>query len=191
MNKAEKLAIKTRGRELLRQVEANPEDYECMLGCYCGSNALFSRLIRWWTKTDPEEGASHLSTVYVHRGTGIPFCETHALEGHGVIATDFGAVCNDSTTVIVRRVRGGLPTERILAKNIPILGCKYQMPVFEFVSRSRKDDPNKWFCSEKCNMNFDLQNRLNVLVSPAWGAASDKVRVIYGRYTNEYGFVRA
>ena len=181
MKKKQKKLVKRKGLFALRDVELHPDGYECMLGVYSGNVGIYSKVIVWFTRGDKLNGPTHTSTVYVHKETGVPVAETHAYEGWGVFASEFGALCNEHTTLTVKRVKGVEPTQTILEKNLPILGAKYQMP-WGFFTKTRSDNPDKWFCSEKSNMNFGLQNCLNLLVSPLWANASPKAEEVYGVY---------
>ena len=182
MNKEEKRHIILEGYSLLRVVEANPDDYEVMLGCYTRSS-LFGNVIGWYTQSDKRQ-AIHVSDVYVHKETGIPFVEIHALLGYGVVPTPFGAVAKEGQTLEIRRVAGVRPTAEILSSDIPKLSTKagsYQKPL-HFVTKSRADDPNKWFCSEKCNNTLRLQNRADHLCPPVWLQCSPLAKEVYGTF---------
>ena len=184
MNKAEKKKIIDAGMLALDDVRLHPDDYEVMLGCYCRTNSLFSKVIIWWTRADPDTGSSHLSHVFIHKSTGLPVTEIHALEGFGVVPTVFADTAREESVIVVRRVQNAPTTEEVLKKWCPRLGSKYQKP-FGFVTKSRRDDPDKWFCSEACDDTFDLQNRPSVFVSPIWGAASPKAKEKYGIYDKD------
>lgn len=184
MNKKDKRKIVLEGYELLRIVESHPEEYEVMLGCYTRSS-LIGKLIGWYTQASKPQSI-HVSDVYVHLDTHTPFVEIHALLGYGVVPTPFGAVAKDKTTIEIRRVQGVRPTAQILAADIPKLSTKadsYQKP-FHFVTKSRTDDPNKWFCSEKCNNTLRLQNREDHLCPPVWLQCSPLAEELYGYYRN-------
>ena len=181
MNKAEKHKIKQAGLLALQDVELHPDRYEAMLGVYSGSIAFFSKIIVWFTRGQKGKGAHHTSTVYVHKDTGVPVAETHSLEGWGVIATEFGALCNEPTTITVKRVSGVEPPQAIYERNLPRFGAGYQFP-WGFFTKRRSDNPDKWFCSELSNDNFKLQDCLNLLVSPFWANASPKAKEVYGVY---------
>ena len=187
MKKSEKKKITNAGILALDDVRLHPDDYEVMLGCYRRTDSLFSRAIIWWTQADPDSGVSHLSHVFVHKATGLPLVEIHALEGFGVVPTVFGATVTGNRVITIRRVQGAPTTKEVLDKWYPRLGLKYQKP-FGFVTKSRKDDPNRWFCSEACDDTFNLQNRPSHLVSPVWGAASPKAKKTYGVYDSLNGF---
>ena len=180
MKKEAKHKIVQEGYELLRIVEANPDDYEVMLSSYTRSS-LIGKIIGWWTQADKLQ-AIHVSDVYVHKDTHTPFVEIHAMLGYGVVPTPFGALAKDETTIEVRRVHGVRPTAEILASDIPKLSTKadsYQKP-FHFVTKSRKDNPNKWFCSEKTNNTLRLQNRADHLCPPVWLQCSPLATEVYG-----------
>ena len=179
MNKHDKMVIKSEGLRLFYEVERHPDKFFPVLGCHLNSQTLFGKLIRWWERGD----ASHLKTTYIHKATGLPFVDVHALEGWGYIASEPEAFVKDGCVCEYRIIRDHRPVEELIAIQRKRLPCKYQRP-FGFITKSRKDNPDKWFCSEDADDLHDLQNCESVFVSPPWGRRSDKCRIKYGTLSN-------
>ena len=180
LDKPENQLILKIGKALFEEVQRHPDDYFAVLASHLHTPSFFGKCIRWWER-DPR---SHSKTTYIHKATGLPYVDIHALEGWGVIASAPDAFVLDSTVCEYRIVRDAPSTQELLKKQVKKLGKDYQKPR-GFVTKSREDDPNKWFCSESADDDFDLQNCRSVFVSPAWAARSDKVRTIYGWLTED------
>jgi hypothetical protein len=174
--------IVARGYSALIDIERHPDDYEAMLGGYV-TDGLISNAIQFFTLADPDNGASHVSIVFVHKGTGTPVAEVQALNKFGVVPTVFAAVAKDSTVITIRRVQGVRPVSEILSTLSDKLGKDYQKP-FHFVTKKRGDNPNKWFCSELANSELYLQCRPDVYVSPVWCMASPVAQETFGVWKN-------
>ena len=179
MNKLEKMAEKAKGLRLFYEVEAHPDDYFPVLGCHLNSQTLFGKLIRWWERGD----ASHLKTTYINKATGIPYVDVHALEGWGYVATEPDLFVTGKTICEYRLIENHKPVAELIEIQRKRLGTKYQRPL-GFVTKSRRDNPEIWFCSEDANDLHDLQNCESVFVSPPWGRRSNRVRVVYGTYSD-------
>lgn len=185
MNKHEKMVIKSDGLRLLYEVERHPNEYFPVLGSHLNSQTIFGKLIRWQQRGD----ASHSKTTYIHKATGLPFVDVHSLEGWGYIASAPDAFVRGKTIVEYRLIKNHLPVEELIAKQMKRIGCKYQRP-YGFATKSRKDNPFIWFCSEDVDDCHDLQNCESYLVSPPWARRSDKCREVYGRLSVD-GFERS
>jgi len=175
----EQMVVKSDGLRLLYEVERHPENFFPVLGCHLNSPTTFGKLIRFFERGD----ASHLKTTYIHKATGLPYVDVHPLEGWGYIASEPHFFIKDGCVCEYRLIRDHRPVEELVAIQLKRIGTKYQRP-YGFITKSRKDNPLIWFCSEDADDLHDLQNCESVLVSPPWGRRSDKCREVYGTLSN-------
>ena len=169
--KAYRAAILAEGQRLLDVVHAWPERYIACLGSYLHNRTLFGALIRFQQRGE----ASHSSVVILEKATMLPTLEFHALEGWGLIATEPGVLGREGAILEIRAVDDAPPVAEVLIGTLPILGAAYEKPL-GFVTKSRRTNPFKWFCSEYANMIFELQNCFDFLVSPPWARRSSKAK---------------
>ena len=175
MSRDDKQDIKDRGEYLLDYVLLDPNKYRPVLGSYLDNDTFFGRLIRWHERGE----ASHSSIIFVDKTTSEAVLEIHAAEGWGVVATEPGVLAHKNGRVEMRRVLDSPATSTALRKLRPRLGDDYEKPK-GFVTKSRMEDPTKWFCSELADDIFDLQNCPSCYVSPVWARRSPKAKEIIG-----------
>ncbi len=167
MNAERKRTISLGGAVGLQLVKKEPDLYMCVLGSYLDNDTIFGRLIRWHQSGD----ASHSSIIFINKQTALPILEIHALEGWGVIATRPGVLGREGARVEMREVESAPTAQEALDVLIPRLGMKYEKPR-GFITKSRREDPTRWFCSELVNDLFKLQNCPSCFVSPPWARRS-------------------
>jgi hypothetical protein len=175
MNKELREAILQDGRDALELVLLSPSKYTCVSGHYLDNDTFFGRLIRWQQRGE----SSHSSIVFLEKRTLTPALEIHALEGWGVIATEPAVLAHEGARVELRSVTGGPASRAALDVLIPLLGKKYEKP-YGFVTKSRREDPTRFFCSELQNRVFKLQNCPDCFVSPPWAKRSPKAMKVIG-----------
>ena len=174
--KAYRATILAEGTRLLDIVHAWPERYIACLGSYLNNRTLFGALIRFQQRGE----ASHSSVVILEKETLKPTLEFHALEGWGLIATEPSVLGKERAILEIREVMDAPDVFEVLIETIPILGADYEKPL-GFVTKSRRTNPFKWFCSEYANMVFELQNCFDFLVSPPWARRSPKAKRVLAR----------
>ena len=174
--KAYRELVKAHGEIALALVRANPSQYIPTLGSYLKNDTFFGILNRWHQRGD----ASHSSCVFIDKNTCQEVVEVHALEGWGVIVTVPGFLGKKGAVLELRGVFDGPTTEEVLLKIDKVLGAKYQKP-FGFITKTRKDDPLLWFCSELQNHFFQLQRCDNLFVSPVWARRSPLAEIVIKR----------
>jgi len=188
MNKQEKIIETVEGLRRFYEVKRHSEDYFFVLGTHLHTSSLFGALIRWFERSE----GSHSKLTAIHKATGQPYVDLHALEGWG------GGVCTvpdlfvtGKTACEYRMVQDCPKTKAIVEEFLELMhGTKYERP-FGFVTKSRKNDPDKWFCSEATTRLLGkLQNCDDALVSPPWARRSIRCASIYG-WLDKDGFRRA
>jgi len=174
--KAYRKEILLDGDRKLDLVHANPERYIACLGSYLNNRTIFGALVRLQQRGE----ASHSSVVVLEKETLKPVLEFHALEGWGLIATEPSVLGKEGAILEIREVEDAPDVSEVLIGTLPILGADYEKP-FGFVTKSRRTNPFKWFCSEYANMIFELQNCFDFLVSPPWARRSPKAKKVLAR----------
>ena len=89
-------------------------------------------------------GFSHVSLVFKH--TDLPATEIQSIQGRGVYEEDF--IDKPDTVLYAVPCNTDQFNEAYeLAKSL--CGCKYDWAgIFGFMLRKKKENPDKWFCSE-------------------------------------------
>jgi len=174
--KAYRKAILEEGNRRMEIVHAHPERHIACLGSYLNNRTLFGALIRLQQRGE----ASHSSVVILEKETLKPVLEFHALGGWGLIATEPGVLGREGAVLEIREVEDAPDVSEVLIGTLPILGADYEKPL-GFVTKSRRTNPFKWFCSEYANMIFKLQNCFDFLVSPPWARRSPKAKKVLAR----------